>query len=67
LDVCGRRGAQGYAEFAKIRLDQARRVHDEFFPKKLVWPDRVRGLDTLMEDGVTFKYLSRLRRNGWLK
>jgi hypothetical protein len=23
------------------------------------------GLDTLMEDGVTFKYLSRLRRN-WL-
>jgi hypothetical protein len=63
----GDEALKAYAEFAKVRLDQARRVRDEFFPKKLVWPDRVRGLDTLMEDGVTFKYLSHLRRNGWLK
>ena len=30
-------------------LDLARRVRDEFFLKKPVWPDQVRGLDTLME------------------
>ena len=46
-----------YAAFAKIPPDTARRVRDEFFPKALVWPDRVSGLDTLMQDGVTFKYL----------
>jgi NitT/TauT family transport system substrate-binding protein len=53
----GDEALKAYAEFARIRLDLARRVRDAFFPKKLVWPDQVRGLDTLMEDGVTFKYL----------
>jgi NitT/TauT family transport system substrate-binding protein len=48
---------KAYAEFAKITPDLARRVRGEFFPKALVWPDRVSGLDTLMQDGVTFKYL----------
>ena len=46
-----------YAEFAKITPDLARRVRDEFFPRALVSPDRISGLDTLMQDGVTFKYL----------
>ena len=32
-------------------------MRDEFFPKKLVSPDEVSGIDTLMPDGVTFKYL----------
>jgi NitT/TauT family transport system substrate-binding protein len=48
---------QPYAQFAKVSLDTARRVRDEFFPKSLVWPDKVSGLDSLMQDGVTFKYL----------
>jgi NitT/TauT family transport system substrate-binding protein len=48
---------KAYAEFAKIPFDLARRVRDDFFPKSLVWPDRVSGLDTLMQDGVAFKYL----------
>ena len=46
-----------YAEFAGVPFDLARRVRDEFFPKSLVVPERVSGLDSLMEDGVTFKYL----------
>lgn len=46
-----------YAAFAGISPDLARRVRDEFFPKALVWPDRVSGVDTLMQDGVAFKYL----------
>ena len=48
---------KAYANFAKISLDLAKRVRDEFFPKSLVWPDKISGLDTLMQDGVTFKYL----------
>jgi NitT/TauT family transport system substrate-binding protein len=48
---------KAYAEFAKITPDLARRVRDEFFPRALVSPDRISGLDTLMQDGVTFKYL----------
>jgi len=48
---------KAYAAFAKISFELAKRVRDEFFPKSLVWPDKVSGLDTLMQDGVTFKYL----------
>ena len=53
----GDEALQAYAVFAKIPLALARRVRDEFFPKKLVSPDQVSGIDTLMLDGVTFKYL----------
>ena len=48
---------QAYAEFARVPLDLARRVRDEFFPKSLLDPERMSGLEVLMEDGVTFKYL----------
>jgi NitT/TauT family transport system substrate-binding protein len=48
---------EAYAAFARVPLAMARRVREEFFPKALVWPDRVSGIDTLMPDGVTFKYL----------
>ena len=46
-----------YAEFAQISPELARRVRDDFFPKALLWPDRISGLDTLQADGVTFKFL----------
>ena len=53
----GDEALNAYAVFAKIPLVLARRVRDEFFPRKLVFPDHVSGIDTLMRDGVTFKYL----------
>ena len=46
-----------YAEFAKITPELARRVRDEFFPKAMLWPDKVSGLDTLMPDAIAFKFL----------
>jgi NitT/TauT family transport system substrate-binding protein len=46
-----------YADFAGISVDVARRVRDEFFPKSLIDPDRMSGLDLLMADAVTFKNL----------
>ena len=47
-----------YAEFAKIGIEDARRVREEFDPKEMVIPDRVVGLSDLMPDAVKFKYLS---------
>jgi NitT/TauT family transport system substrate-binding protein len=48
---------KAYAEFAKISFELAKSVRNDFFPKSLVWPDKISGIDTLMQDGVTFKYL----------
>jgi len=47
-----------YAEFVGVPEPLARRVRDEFFPKALIWPDEVKGLDSLMEEAVTFKFTS---------
>jgi len=50
--------AKIYAEFAKVGIEDARRVREEFDPKEMVIPDRVVGLSDLMSDAVKFKYLS---------
>ena len=47
-----------YAEFAKISIEDARRVREEFDPKEMLIPDRVVGLNDLVPDAVKFKYLS---------
>jgi NitT/TauT family transport system substrate-binding protein len=47
-----------YAEFVGVPEPLAKRVRDDFFPKSLVWPDRINGLDTLMADAVTLKFIS---------
>ncbi len=46
-----------YAEFVGVSEALARRVRDEFFPKSLVWPDEIKGLDTLVAEAVTLKYI----------
>jgi len=48
-----------YAKFAKVDMDTARKVRDEFFPKSLVDPDKISGVDLLMADGIAFKVLSK--------
>lgn len=47
-----------YAEFAGIPLELARRVRDEFFPKSLLVPEPISGVASMMDDAVTFKYLT---------
>jgi NitT/TauT family transport system substrate-binding protein len=47
-----------YAEFAGVPPEIARQVRDKFFPKNLLAPDQVSGLDAQMADAVTFKYLA---------
>jgi NitT/TauT family transport system substrate-binding protein len=46
-----------YAEFAGISEAFARRVRDEFFPKSMILPDEIKGLDALMQDAVELKFI----------
>jgi NitT/TauT family transport system substrate-binding protein len=48
-----------YAEFAKIDEAMARRVRDQFFPRSILEPDAIKGLDTLMPEAVTLKFIDK--------
>jgi NitT/TauT family transport system substrate-binding protein len=47
-----------YADFAKVPESVAKSLRDEMMPKHDLNPDRLAGLDGLMADAVSFKYLS---------
>jgi len=47
-----------YAAFAGVSEAMAKRVRDEFFPRALVMPDEIKGLDALMADAVELKFIS---------
>ena len=47
---------KAYADFVGIPEAIATRTRDGFFPKDAINPDRVVGLDTIVNDAVTFKY-----------
>ncbi len=51
---------KAYAEFAKTAPERAKKIRDEFFPKSLLDPDSVIGLDRLMTDAVSFKTIPAL-------
>ena len=46
-----------YAEFVKVSEPMAKRVRDEFFPKTLVDPDKITGLESLLAEAVTLKFI----------
>lgn len=46
-----------YAEFVKVSEAMAKRVRDDFFPKSLVNPDAIHGLDSLIPEAVTLKFI----------
>jgi NitT/TauT family transport system substrate-binding protein len=48
-----------YAEFTGVPEAMARRVRDEFFPKNLVDPDAISGLDSLVKEAVNLKFIDR--------
>lgn len=48
-----------YAEFAKISEPTAKRVRDEFFPKSILLPDEIKGLDTQIPEAVTLKFINK--------
>jgi NitT/TauT family transport system substrate-binding protein len=46
-----------YADFVKVPEPMAKRVRDDFFPKSLIDPDKIVGLDSLMQEAVTLKFI----------
>jgi NitT/TauT family transport system substrate-binding protein len=51
------RVTKDYGEFAGVSEAMAKRVRDEFFPQSLLDPDEIHGLDGLMAEAVTLKFI----------
>jgi NitT/TauT family transport system substrate-binding protein len=45
-----------YADFVGISVEKARRTRDGFFPRASIDPDRIIGLDMIVQDAVALKY-----------
>jgi NitT/TauT family transport system substrate-binding protein len=45
-----------YADWLGISIEKAKRTRDDFFPKESINPDKVVGLDTIVQDAVAMKY-----------
>ena len=45
-----------YADFVGIDVAKAKRTRDGFFPRAAVDPDKIVGLDTIVQDAVALKY-----------
>jgi NitT/TauT family transport system substrate-binding protein len=46
-----------YAEFAGVSEAFAQRLRDEFFPKNMLSPDKIVGLDAVMKEAITSRYI----------
>ena len=49
---------KAYAEWVNIPEERARRVRDEFYPKKNLSPDQISGIDKAMAEAVEQKLLA---------
>ena len=47
-----------YAEIAKVSVDTARHVRDEFYPKATMQVGEIKGLDLALKDAVTYRYIA---------
>jgi NitT/TauT family transport system substrate-binding protein len=47
-----------YAAFVQVPEATAKRVRDEYFPKSLVDPDTIKGVDGVMNEAVTLKFIN---------
>ena len=52
------RGVQIYAQYSKVPEDLAVRIREEFMPKPVMSPDKVSGVDAIMQDAIAFKVLA---------
>jgi NitT/TauT family transport system substrate-binding protein len=47
-----------YAEFNNMPEAMAKRVRDDFFPRSIIDPDAIKGLDTLLPEAVSLKFIN---------
>jgi NitT/TauT family transport system substrate-binding protein len=45
-----------YADFVGITVEKAKRTRDGFFPRAAIDPDKVVGIDTIVQDAVALKF-----------
>jgi NitT/TauT family transport system substrate-binding protein len=46
-----------YAEFAGVTEAKARRIRDDYFPKAVLVPDKIVGIDLIMPEAVKLKFI----------
>ena len=46
-----------FRSFAGVSEGFAQRLRDEFFPKNMLSPDRIVGLDAIMKEAITSRYI----------
>ncbi len=51
-------GVKAFADWARVAQPIAKTVRDDYYPKNNVLPDRIDGIEPLMADAVSFKYLA---------
>lgn len=56
-----------FAKYANISVPMAKTVRDQFYPKSMLQLDTVAGMDGLMQDAVTFKYIPQALNEQQLK
>jgi NitT/TauT family transport system substrate-binding protein len=54
----GDAGVAAFAEWAHLALPLAKLARDDYYPKNNVLPDRIEGIEPLMADAVSFKYIA---------
>ena len=47
-----------YAEFNSITEAKAKRIRDDYFPKSVLSPDAIVGLDLIMPEAINLKFIS---------
>ena len=58
MDLFDPRGASAYAAFAKLTEATAKRALAEFLPPNAVNPDRISGIEEVMADAISFKFIT---------
>ena len=54
----GQAGINAFAEWAHVSPSIAKMVSEEYYPKINILPDRIEGIEPLMADAVSFKYIA---------
>ena len=52
------RGVKIYSEYSKVPEDLAIRIRGEFMSKPVLSPDKILGIDQIMQDAIAFKVLA---------
>jgi ABC-type nitrate/sulfonate/bicarbonate transport system substrate-binding protein len=52
-----RQAIEAFAKYASIPPSTAQKVRDQFYPKSMLQMNEVKGMQELMQDAITFKYI----------